>query len=402
MAEMKCQHTLADSGQYGRALSISVSALEGLVKSVLINLDSFAGIRDEYLFPKGHNRIGQMRPAKTKDAIKRILHETIGLRPIFKESERDVVEDILEGRNSMAHLDLDMPAGDLYSGKTYELWRASQALFEFLMLFLWGANRIPNRTLLPKAEILGQDAFANERAGEIVFEFVLLRDAAPGMPRENIKPAVLALFDVGDKLEVSSLTDNQLLAAAGVVNRLLTPLNEPARLNILLEAAETSVSLGAMVYFTSLYGKDSEGGKTLLNESGWNDIRDELVARIRTAAEEMSLARSPHFAILLYRWKEWAPPEDSRRFVKLLTESDDGVLVFLQGMVARTSSTAGRYASRNGWYFPIDGVKEFIDPKALVEPLQRMRSDRWADMTDFQREATDAFFSAHSKTHETT
>ena len=70
----------------------------------------------------------------------------------------------------MAHLDLDMPAGDLYSGKTYELWRASQALFEFLMLFLWGAYRIPNRTLLPKVEIMGLDFFANERAGEIVLD----------------------------------------------------------------------------------------------------------------------------------------------------------------------------------------------------------------------------------------
>ena len=86
--------------------------------------------------------------------------------------------------------------------------------------------------------------------------------------------------------------------------------------------------------------------------------------------------------------------------MKLLTESDDGVLEFLQGMVARTSSTAGRYAARSGWYFPIDGVKEFIDPEALVEPLQRMRSERWADMTDFQREATDAFFAAQSKRHE--
>ena len=161
---------LADSGQYGRALSISVTALEGLVKSVLINLDYFADTRDEYLFPENHNRKGQMLPAKTKDAIKFLLHETIGRQAVFKESKRDVIEDILKARNSVAHLDLDMPAGDLYSAKTYELWRASQALFEFLMLFLWGADRIPNRTLLPKVEIMGQDAFANERAGEIVLK----------------------------------------------------------------------------------------------------------------------------------------------------------------------------------------------------------------------------------------
>ena len=161
---------LADSGQYGRALSLSVSALEGLVKSILINLEYFADIRDEYLFPEDHNRRGQMRPAKTKEAIKYIISETIGRQVTFKESKRDAVEEILGARNSIAHLDLDMPAGELYSGRTYELWRASQALFEFLMLFLWGADRIPNRTILPRVEVMGQDAFANERAGEIVLE----------------------------------------------------------------------------------------------------------------------------------------------------------------------------------------------------------------------------------------
>ena len=307
----------------------------------------------------------------------------------------------------------DLYSGASYVGGYYEMWRKSRRICtvdyfpryfylrpsdrevsqaEFDAIIRGAGNRVQ----------LGIRLAELADTGRIDNFFMVLRDAASGMPGENIEPAVLALFDTGDKLEITSLMDNQLLVVAGVVNRLLTALSEPARLSILLDAAETSVSLGAMVYFTSLYGKDSEMKEALLDKSGWNDVRQKLIARISTAAEEMSLAQSRHFAILLYRWKEWAPPEDSRRFVKLLTESDDGVLEFLQGMVARTSSTAGRYASRSGWYFPIDGAKEFIDPEVLVEPLQRMRSERWADMTDFQREATDSFFAAQSKTHENT
>ena len=231
---------------------------------------------------------------------------------------------------------------------------------------------------------------------------MVLMDATSDMPGENIEPTVLALFDTGDKLEITSFTNNQLLAVAGVVNRLLNALSEQERLSILLEAAETTVSLGAMVYFTSLYGKDSNMQDALLDESGWDDVRRKLIARISAAAEEMSLAKLPHFAILLYRWKEWAPAEDSRRFVKCLIASDDGVLEFLQGMVARSSSTAGRFVERQGWHLSIDGVREFIDPAALVEPLQRLRNERWADMTDFQREAMDAFFAAQSESHENT
>ena len=206
----------------------------------------------------------------------------------------------------------------------------------------------------------------------------------------------MALFDTGDKLKTGFWSDNQLLSAASVVHKLLTRLTEPERLSILLKVAERADSLGAVVYFTRLYSEHSQMEKALLDEAGWNDVRNKLVTRISTAAKEMSLAQSSHLGILLYTWKEWAPIEDSQRFVRRLTESDDGVLAFLQGMIAQQSSSAGKYASRRGWYLPIDNVSEFIDPEVLVKPLQRMKRERWADMTDLQQEATDAFFTVWS------
>ena len=149
-----------------------------------------------------------------------------------------------------------------------------------------------------------------------------------------------------------------------------------------------------MVYFTRLYSEHSQIEEALLGEAGWKDVRNRLVTRINTAAQDLSLAQSPHLDILLYRWREWAPIEDSQRFVRRLIESDEGVLAFLQGMIAQQSSSAGKYASRRGWYLPIDNVSEFIDPEVLAKPLQRIKRERWADMNDLQREATDAFFTA--------
>ena len=223
-----------------------------------------------------------------------------------------------------------------------------------------------------------------------------LGDAASDLPEEYIESAVLALFDTGEKLETRLLSDNQLLRVASVVHKLLTRVTEPARLSFLLTAAARGVSLGAVVYFTRLYSAHSQMEKALLDEAGWNEVRNKLVIRISTAAEEMSLAQSPHLGILLYRWKEWAPIGDSQRFVRRLIESDDGVLAFLQGMIAQKSSSVGKYASRMGWYLPIDSVSEFIDPAVLVKPLERIKRERWADMTDLQREATDAFFAVWS------
>jgi len=223
-----------------------------------------------------------------------------------------------------------------------------------------------------------------------------LGDAGADLPEENIESVALAVFDTGDRLKTGLLSDNQLLSAASVVHKLLTRLTEPERLSILLSAAAGAQSLGAVVYFTRLYSEHSQVERALLGEAGWKDVRNRLLIRINTAAEDLSLAQSPHLGILLYRWREWAPIEDSQEFVRRLTESEDGILAFLQGMIAQQSTSAGKYASRRGWYFPIDSVGEFIDPEALVKPLQRLKRERWADMTDLEREATDAFFTAWS------
>lgn len=260
-----------------------------------------------------------------------------------------------------------------YASSFYEVWRRSRRICTVDYFPRYFYLRPSDREVSQADfDAIMRDAGSRTRLGLRLAELadtdkidnflMVLMDATSNVPGENIEPTVLALFDTGDKLEITSHTNNQLLAVAGVVNRLLNALSEQERLNILLEAAETSVSLGAMVYFTSLYGKDSNMQDTLLDESGWDDVRRKLIVRISAAAEEMSLARSPHFANMLYRWKEWAPAEDRRRFVKRLTESDDGVLEFLQGMVARTSSTAGRFASKEGWYFFHRRCKRFHRP----------------------------------------
>lgn len=221
-----------------------------------------------------------------------------------------------------------------------------------------------------------------------------LYDSADELPDEHIEPTVLALFDVGDNLKAGLWPENQMLEVASVVHRLLVRLPKPARRRVLSAVADGAASLGAVVYFASLYSEHSEENRRLMERKEWNEIRDKLVIRVSAAGEDLTLARSPHLGILLYRWKEWAPTEDCARFVRRLTESDDGVLAFLQGMIAQQSSSVGRYASRRGWHLPIDNVKEFIDPKIFEKSIQRIKRERWDDLTDLQREAIDAFFVA--------
>ena len=298
-----------------------------------------------------------------------------------------------------------MYGGSTFGGGFYEAWRKSRLIctadyFPRYFYLRPSEEEVTQTEFEAIIGYAGNQAQLVVRFGELVSSHKIgnflgrLRDAASDLPEENIDPTVLALFDTGDQLETGFWPENQLLSAASVAHRLLSRLTDSERLNILIKAAKEAVSLGAVVGFTKLYGEGDQMESTLLDESEWNDIRNKLVARISTAAEDMSLAQSPHFAILLYRWKDWAPIEDSQRFVRTLTTSDDGILAFLQGMIAQSDSSAGKYASRKGWYLPIDSVGEFIDPELLVNPLQRIKRERWADLTDLQREAVDAFFVA--------
>ena len=160
---------LAASSQFGRALTVSVSALEGLVKStLLLKVPDFEEVRGEFLFDQNHKRSGQILPPKTAEAIKYVIRTLQGGTFIFKNSSKDVIDAVLKKRNSITHLDLmNVSANDLLSQETHDLWQASQFIIEMLMLTLWGAKEINNRTLLPQVDVYGQDMLADGRAGEV-------------------------------------------------------------------------------------------------------------------------------------------------------------------------------------------------------------------------------------------
>ena len=218
-----------------------------------------------------------------------------------------------------------------------------------------------------------------------------LGDSYTKVPEKYIQPIVLALFDVGDKMTTGLQLDNQLLRGSGVVHRLLLCLEEPTRLSILRTVARESVSLGAVVYFSRLWYQPSQPELKLIDEIDWDEIHNDLVARIRAAAEDTTLAKSPHLGILLYRWKEWGLTEDARDFVGRLVESDDGVLVFLQGMMAQTSISVGEYAARRGWHIPSEDIREFVDIDALNESVQRIKTERGNGVSALERAAIEAF-----------
>ena len=220
-------------------------------------------------------------------------------------------------------------------------------------------------------------------------------DSHTEVRERNVQPIVTALFDVGDRMTTGLQSDNQLLRVSGAVQRLLLRQEQFTRLRILHTVAVGTASLGAVVYFARLWGPSTQPELKLIDEKGWEEIQNILVGRIRSAAKDMTLAESPHLAILLYRWKEWGLIEDVQDFVGRLVESDEGVLVFLQGMMAETSTSAGMYATRRGWHIPLGGIREFVDLDSLNESVQRIKRERRDGVSEREQAALEAFLGGH-------
>ena len=216
-------------------------------------------------------------------------------------------------------------------------------------------------------------------------------DSHTEVPERNVQPIVSALFDVGDRMTTGLHSDNQLLRVSGAVQRLLLRQEQFTRLSILHSVAMGTASLGAVVYFARLWDQSTDPELKLIDEKGWEEIQNVLVGRIRSAAKDMTLAESPHLAILLYRWREWGLIEEVQDFVGRLVESDEGVLVFLQGMMAETSTSVGMYAARRGWRIPVEDISEFVDLDPLNESVQRIKKERKDGFSEREQAALQAF-----------
>ena len=227
-----------------------------------------------------------------------------------------------------------------------------------------------------------------------------LGDSHTEVPENYIQPIVSALFDLGNRMTTGLGLENQLLRVSRVVYKLLLRLEKSTRISILRKVAKETVSLGAVVYFARLWYQPSRSELEIIAENDWEEIRNVLVDRIRAAAKDMTLASSPHLGILLYRWREWGSIEEGRAFVDRLLGSEDGVLTFLQGMMAPKTTSVGEYgyAARQGWHIPAEAVSEFVCLEILNELVQHVKTVRGDDFSFLEQAAIEAFLESMTST----
>lgn len=217
---------------------------------------------------------------------------------------------------------------------------------------------------------------------------------------------VTAIFDIGDSLDFKRRGFYELqpeMHAIRIVHWYLKQEGDVARRSDILKRAMTDTQgLYLPIMKTSLEDDKRERKQDpdafLITEEVLGELKKICLQKIRSAAETNKLKDHPRLLSILYRWKEWASPEEPRNWVEHFVGSKDGLLSFLKSLVQESSvSGSDDYAARIYRYIRLQSVEDFISPKTIEAKLKKISFDKLADD---EKEAVRAFQKALERRQE--
>jgi predicted KAP-like P-loop ATPase len=196
----------------------------------------------------------------------------------------------------------------------------------------------------------------------------------------NAVPFIAALFDIGDDLpedQTGMFPTGTWMHASRIIRWYL--LKEPdvaKRHSYLAEAMNMSEGLYLPVMKVALETDSQREGRIpserLLDDASVEALKAILLAKIRNSAASGKLAGHSKLGTLLSVWAEWSGPDEPRAWVENSTQSKDGLLVFLDAMTGKATSS-GQNGTQEVWYIQLKDVEKFIDPETVATRLENLK-----------------------------
>lgn len=195
-------------------------------------------------------------------------------------------------------------------------------------------------------------------------------------------PFLTALYDISDNLPDGRGQFGTLsldLFAIWRTNALLRDRDEATRLAILKKIFSETVGLFVPVREASAQTRPEKpdpqqpDGKYLVTPEGAAELRTLAVEKIRAAAKDGRLAQNLKLGYILYRWREWADPEEGKGWVRDLLKTEAGAVQLLVGFSNKGSSQGmGSYYQRQVTYVRLNELEQFADIKELTARVKKV------------------------------
>ena len=196
------------------------------------------------------------------------------------------------------------------------------------------------------------------------------------IPLEHAVDFITALFDIGDELPQEPpgffTIDAETHVSRIIYWYLKQEKDSKKRGEILKKAMKATAGIYLPVREASTEGDRRERLKDpeafILEEDDIKDLERICVERIRQAAESGALKSHPEMTRILYRWREWTSPEEVKKWVEDLVESQDGALILLTAFLQRsTSQVVNDYVPKIHWRISLSSLENFISIHVLEQ-----------------------------------
>jgi len=215
---------------------------------------------------------------------------------------------------------------------------------------------------------------------------------------------VRTLFDVGDKLLVSSDRSAGLLniendiRISRILYCLLRHMNENDRFELLMRSIVEGRAISTIVHEVAIFGQ--EQGKYGANPStAPNEItvsKEHLaelelsaLQKIRDFAAQGTLLQAPNFLGPAYRWLDWGGEPEVKEWVRTVTETREGLVLYLARIIVPTLSTEATKYDLDSTFVKL------LEPSRVVDRVKGLSDD--TSLSDKERLAVQAFLNKYGK-----
>lgn len=195
---------------------------------------------------------------------------------------------------------------------------------------------------------------------------VTLREYDSVLALGKIPVVLRSMFDVGDQISREApgmFSASPFLQAEFFVGALFDRLPQESALDTLQKCIEITSGLILPIEVAARTIRRAHEGMLVfsISKDEEENLKALIVSKIEKASINGGLERSENLRLVLFYWKEWSGSDVAvRSYTKSLTSSQNGVVLFLKGMVLTAhSSVPNKKGGSERYYIRMDDVNEF-------------------------------------------
>ena len=132
-------------------------------------------------------------------------------------------------------------------------------------------------------------------------------------------------------------------------------------------------------------------GQDLFSHEGIDEAKNRLLKRIRKARDQDQLFSLSDHLEVIFRWSDWAGPDEVKSYLCQQIESDEGLLRVLVAFISEIRSAGGGEGTTVSRYVRRSYLEQFLDLEELTARVQQVTQSPPHDPTDDERLALQSF-----------